>query len=240
MWFNAGVGSSIYISSYLPGIDFLREYISLKKYNNIVETDSKKFIDLANQLTIVQNRQFAGMAIVRYDLGEYHYTFNKNNEPWIGTAVIATSLNKLSQGQLELWNVNYIAGFVCKANVENESSEVFKNISKTFQSDSEWVKRQNQTTLKISGIISDLGEYQSKIYKEIYETKSKTNEEQSKSFSNYLRGVEIVLDKTTGEKYEVKSGRDYYWINKMKNQYVGTDTYANPDQMNLEEVIIIR
>lgn len=62
-----------------------------------------------------------------------------------------------------------------------------------------------------------------------YNSRMHTNDEIQRGFLNYINDENTVRDKSTGERYQVQSGADQYWMNN-NNEYIqSNDAFYNPN-----------
>ncbi len=236
-WYSPGYGVNMYVSRYLPGEQFARQYIS---QGNIPGCRVARATDSRNRSDIIEDAQRLtagyGLAGIRYDAGEVRINCGEGENERNGYVLAVTMLTQTPGMDGGVWGVWSLSGYVAAPEKEFTAEEVYGNMVNTFEINPAWHRQQQQLAVNVSGIVAETGAEISEIISRGYERRSRSQDEIIRRYSNYLRGVEDVRDPEYGNEYRVYSGSNYYWMDN-SGTVLGTDLHINPDINSFREMI---
>src|SRR5207245_1648405 len=79
-----------------------------------------------------------------------------------------------------------------------------------------------------SRIVSDTANYLAKLQSDSYWNRQASQDRSNQNFSDMQRGIQVVVDPGTGQKYEAVSGHNYYYLTSAGGT-IATDTQLPPN-----------
>lgn len=233
-WYSPGYGNNMLVQRYQPGMQFAVQYASGLAKGQVEIISQQDRPELARQLMGLQEMTTYGIN-QRMDAGEVQFKFHSSQGVRQGY-VFANTIKIESDGS-GIWHVEQLFAYTATPDKDKEAREVLGNVVKSFQINPEWTRMQSNITTNVSRIVTETNQYISGVIHDTYENKQASQDRVHQRFDDYIRGVERVVDEN-GTQYEVKSGKNYYWINQFED-VIGTDTYKNPDALRFRELFRI-
>jgi hypothetical protein len=174
------------------------------------------------------------------DVGEVLFHGSWTSKPARGYLYIVTR-RTFMQGSVSMWWAGDIGGLLAFIATEDQlatAHEVVDHMRATFQVDQQWFAAQQQTTMAVSRITTQVNDYVSNLISQSYADKWKTYDSIFDRYSHYQRDVQDLVDPQTQQGYQVQAGSNYYWIDD-RGHIVGTDSGFNPDPLWFREMLRI-
>jgi hypothetical protein len=228
--YSPGYGVQFLVQRYLPGAEFARQYVALKPARecaNLVFTENRTRPDIDNAVNGAYKRfALAGMSL-ELRSGDASFTCQENGRPMAGYYFAGTLRTRSASMPGGNWHVEHLLGFVAAREKAALAQKVMERIVASVSISPEWARRQQQTTMDTSRIVSETGAAISKSSSDSYWSRQRSNDELSRRRSNATLGVEDVVDPASGRQIKVESGSNYYWIDA-GGAIVGTQTHTLP------------
>jgi len=231
-WYSPGYGVRNLVKRYLPGGQFLSEYL-LQNYRPRVE--QFEFVSQADRPDIVAdfNRIYAGLqsAGVQFTrhAGEAAFRFRRDGEPYVGFGLALTQVVYMPSMQGGNWNVDTLLVYTSPESQAEFAQSVFAHMFESIRWNPQWLASQQQLTANVSRIVSQTSQEISKIISDTYWTRQGVMDNINRKFSNYILGVTDVTDPETGATWKVEAGHNFYWAKPGGDVVAGTNTYTRPD-----------
>lgn len=235
-WYPTGSGVNMYVSRYLPGQHFARQYVSQGSIQGCREV---RITDARNRSDVVENANRLaagyGLAGYRFDAGEVRFVCGPEGSTRNGHIIVVT-LYIDTFGGMQMWGIESLSGYVATPDKETEAVEVYGKMMTSYEVNPVWHRQQQQVSAQVSRIVSETNAQIFDIMTESYERRSQSQDEIIRKYSNYLRGVEDVRNPEYGGNHTVWSGSNYYWLDN-SGTILGTDLHINPDMARFREMI---
>jgi hypothetical protein len=231
-WYSPGYGVRNLVKRYLPGGQFLAEYLT-QSYRQGV--DGFAFVSRADRPDIVAdfNRIYAGLQSYGVQFsqhaGEAAFRFSRGGEPYVGYGLALTQIVYMPAMQGGNWNVAMLLLSTCPESRAAFAQGIFQHMFESIQWNPQWLASQQQLTANVSQIVSQTSQEISKIISDSYWTRQGVMDDVSRRFSNSILGVTDVTDPETGETWKVEAGHNFYWAKPGANVVAGTETFTRPD-----------
>ncbi len=230
-WYSPGYGVRNLVKRYLPGGQFLSEYL-LQNIKPRVE--NFEFVSRNDRPDIVAdfNRIYAGLQSygVQFsqNAGEAAFRFSRGGEPCVGFGLALTQIVTMPSMQGGNWNAAMLLLYSSPEAQAEFAQAVFAHMFESIRWNPEWLAGQQRLTADVSRIVSQTSQEISKIISDAYWTRQGVLDNVNRKFSNYILGVTDVTDPETGQTWKVEAGHNFYWA-KGADVVAGTETYTRPD-----------
>lgn len=231
-WYSPGYGVRNLVKRYIPGGQFLAEYL-LQNYKPRVE--QFEFVSQTDRPDIVAefNRIYAQLQTYGVQFsqhaGEAAFRFQRGGEPYVGFGSALTQVVYMPSMQGGNWNVAMLLVYTSPESEAELAQGIFSYMFKSIQWNPQWLASQQQLTANVSRIVSQTGQEISKIISDSYWTRQGVMDNINRKFSNTILGVTDVEDPETGRTWKVEAGHNYYWAKPGGDAVVGTNTFSRPD-----------
>ncbi len=226
-WQNGVLGAKLLIMRYLPSTAFLTQLYLPQRVGPVGNVQARDLPEISRQRMM----QMTGLN-VRVDTGEIRFEVKTENGMRKGYGFVQTQLAPSGVNGGGTWAVNAFAGYLAEASAEPLAQAVMNRLVASYRRDPNWEARQTQSMLTAYGIARQAQQDTFDIINQAFAERSRS---QDRSFANWDRAYNdqvLIQDPTTGERFEVPSGSDYYFRIGSGNQFVGTDTAASPYSPN--------
>ena len=216
------------IMRYLPSTVFLTNFYLPQRVGPVSNVQARNFPEISQQSPAYS------MGAVRVDTGEI--TFDAQTEgPRKGYGFAQTTLYSVN------WIISPFYGYLAEAQVEPIAQMILNRMVTGFKLDPNWEAMQVQAMLKGQKIARRSQQDTMDIITRTFENRSRTQDRTFENWSRAYRGEVLIQDPTTGQKFEVPSGSNYYFRVGSENQFIGTETATPPYSPNhwLQEMHIV-
>lgn len=227
-WYSPGYGVNVMVRRYLPGVDFVREYVMTKVTRGCSDPEVKELrarpeaVEAMN--AVYAQYQMPGFA-TQLTAGDIAFTCRREGEQMEGYYFAATQATQA--GPVVQWRVEFLYGYLAAAEQAPKAQAVLEHLIQTFQLNPQWVAMQQGLAANTSAIVAQTNHEISRIISSSYHRRQAVMDELSRRRSNAILGVEDVVDPATGREFKVESGSNYYWIDH-RGHIVGTETDTRP------------
>jgi len=227
-WYSIGAGVNLLVKRFLPGPQFLQEYVRTLVAPscgqvNITGTRDRGDVLRARNIPPTQSSAYGSTQITA---GDINFTCEMNGQPQKGYFFATTQISANAQGGL--WYMPFLAGYLAAPAKADEAHEIATYVAQSFREDPQWAARQSNTALNVSQIYARTNAQINQTIMQGYESRQHTMDEISRRRENAILGLEDVVDTNTGEKLKIESGSNYYWMDNRGN-IVGTNTDTLPN-----------
>ena len=227
-------GGSAMVSRYLPGPVFARGYIpSVARRTGATSVQIR---DVRERTDL--NSRLSGIAQQVITAGEASFSCTRNGRENAGYVLAGTQINTIAE--MSMWWVTTLVAWVAPPEQTRIVDAVILRIMRTFQVNSAWFNRQQQTTAETSRIVSKTNEEVSRIITDNYWSRQKSQDRTSRDFSDYIRGTVRLKDAESGEELEGTAGKNYYWRVRNTGAIVGSNTPNAPTNIDVTELEQVR
>jgi hypothetical protein len=98
-----------------------------------------------------------------------------------------------------------------------------------FRMDPQWVARQARTAGQVSRISYDAQDEMYEIFGQVYADRQASEERIFRRYTELNRGLTVIEDPETGERFEVPLGSNYWWRLDDAGPLLGTEGALPPD-----------
>lgn len=219
--YSPGYGTQLTVMRYLPGVVFAEQWAQRVSGGAVQIRDKKSRDDLAAQVNALHQ---GGMAQINTTFGEVTFTTAKGQAGWIlaGTQLISIAGSSL-------WHVDTLVGFIAPPDKAPTAVAAMGRMIQTYQLNPQWFAAQQQTIAQTTRIVAQTNDYVSRVITDSYWSRQKTLDRVNQNFSDYIRGVQPVVNPNTGEQYEAVAGHNYYYLPPGSVHPIGTDVQAPPN-----------
>jgi hypothetical protein len=232
-WYSPGYGVNMLVKRYAPGRLFLAEYVKqnlrphLANFEIVSEQDRPDVVDNFNR--IYSQYMSYGVSFTLH-AGELAFSFEQNSDPFVGYGLALTQITQTAgmQGGGN-WTVALLTLYTCPASEDESVRQIAEHMFQSVQMNPQWVASQQQLTANVSQIVTHTNQEISNIINNSYWARQNTMDNINRRFSNYILGVNDVVDPVTGETWNVEAGHNYYWRRDYSNEVVGSDVFERPD-----------
>jgi len=218
-------GSKMPILRYLPSTAFLTQvYIPqrLGQVSNVKAQDRPQTVSHAYGAAVFQ------------DVGWITFDASGGSGPRKGGIYIETQLMPATGGfpGAGTWFVKHLYAYLAEPKAEALAATILTNMVKGFQTDPGWNARQTDAMFKVHGSVRQAQQATFDTINQAYADRSRSQDRMFENWSRAFRDEVLIQDPTTGEKFEVPSGSNYYFRVGSGDTFVGTDTAAAPYSPN--------
>jgi len=229
--YSPGYGVQMMVMRYLPGANFVQWYVKSrlpKDCTGLKFLGARSRDDAVKAINKVYSTYRTFGVNTKLHAGEAAFTCTRGGKEQRGYYFASTSLTT-GFGGGGIWKFEALYGYMAEAGREKEAQAILSHIVKSFQLNPQWVAKQRNLTANVSKIVSSTHEHISKTISDTYWGRQKVQDDLMRKWSNTMLGQTDVVDPTTGEKWKVSSGSNYYWRRDHTNEIAGTRTYDRPD-----------
>jgi hypothetical protein len=224
------------VRRFIPGPAFAQEYAY--KLTRLMQASPPQF-KVVKPLPQYSSSENIGPAVRQMVAGEADFTCTRGGQEFAGTGWAQTSATSMPGTDGGMWFVTILIDFLAPSDKAAATGAIVQHMVQSFQMNSNWVGRQQQTTMQTSRIVRETGEQTSKIISDTYWARQKVQDRTNRNFSDHIRGVVRLRDPESGEELEGVSGNNYYRAPGTNNT-VGTDRtdfqVHNPDFTEMEQI----
>jgi hypothetical protein len=220
--FSPGPGQVMTVRQYRPPAVFAAQYASQQAgCAGFTVARRQARPDLVGQMNALY-QQYGLM--VRLDAGDV--AFDCGGPGGLRGYWLA-ALQIVQTGGPAMWKPEYLIGYLAHPSREAEARAVLADMVGTVQVDPSWYQRQTGQAGQVSQVVTKTGEAIARIVNGGYWERTANEPALSVARSNTNLGIEQVENAQTGQRYDVASGANRYWVNP-QGQVVGTQTDATP------------
>ncbi len=238
-WYTYTDGTRALIQRYQPGTMFARNYAAQRYGRQLAQfqiTRAQERPDISREINRI-SQQFGAWGVQsQLSTGEIFFKCMAGSRPLVGYTFAGTSLTQSPSMGIGVWSVQNLYGYITPPQREAEAQAVLRHIIASTRLNPDWVRSQRNMTAATVQITNQTNRYISDQIIGSYERRQASQDRMARNFSNYLRGVEDVMDPATGRTYQVQSGSNYYWINDLETK-IGNNLGYNPDPMQFRQMI---
>ncbi len=219
-----GFGTKMPIMRYLPSTTFLTQVYLPQRIGQVSN------VKVENQPQTMG--QTAGMTVFR-DAGSV--TFDARTETGLrkGGAFIQTMLmpsTAIPNGGT--WSVEQFFGYLAEPTAEPLVRAILTRMVEGYKMDPNWSARQTEAMFKVNNSVRQAQQSTFATINQAYADRSSSQDRILENWSRAYRGEVLIQDPTTGERFEVPTGSNYYFRVGSDNAFVGTDTATPPNSPN--------
>lgn len=219
-----GFGTKMPIMRYLPSTTFLTQVYLPQRVGQVSN------VKVENQPQTMG--QTAGMTVFR-DAGSV--TFDAQTEAGLrkGGAFIQTMLmpsTAIPNGGT--WSVEQFFGYLAEPTAEPLARAILTRMVEGYKMDPAWRARQLDALYKVHGAVRQAQQQTFDTINQAYADRSSSQDRILENWSRAYRGEVLIQDPSTGERFEVPTGSNYYFRVGADNTFIGTDTATPPNLPN--------
>src|SRR5262249_19095539 len=196
--------------------------------------DRRSRDDLANRANALANT--AGPARISTTAGDVSFLTRQNQA---GYVLASTQLTSVAGVDSAMWFVTTLGGYTAPPERVRTASAAMALMLDTFQVNPQWYGAQQQATAQTSRIVTETNAYVSRLQSESYWASQASQDRVYQNYSDATRGIQVVVDPNTGQKYEAVAGHNYYYMPPNSNTTIATDVQAPPN-IDLVELLPTR
>lgn len=225
-WEGGVFGTKMLVMRYLPSTFFLTDFYLPQRVGQVSNVQARNLPQKVSQ---------AWGQKVLIDIGEI--TFDAQTEMGFrkGYAFVKTTMMPASAAGVPgggYWNVETFHGYLAEPKAEPLAQAILKRMAEEYQIDPNWDAQQKQAMFKAHNIARKSQQDTFDIINRTYSNRSRSQDLMNENWSRAYRGEVLIQDPTTGQKYEVPAGSNYYFRIGSENQFIGTDTSTAPYSPN--------
>ena len=148
-----------------------------------------------------------------------------------GGAFVETSLMPTAVGG-GTWSVDHFYGYLAEPKAESLVVAILTRMVAGYKIDPGWNARQTDAMYKVHGAVRQVQQQTFDTINQAYADRQKSQDAMFENWSRAYRGEVLIQDPTTGERFEVPTGSNYYFRVGSDNAFVGTDTATAPYSPN--------
>ncbi|MFB0565807.1 MAG: hypothetical protein ACETWK_09035 [Candidatus Aminicenantaceae bacterium] len=231
-WYSPGYGVQMLVKRYTPGHYFLNEYLQSNyrpKLVNFEIVSQKELPDVVATFNRIYSQFLSYGISFTLHAGEAAFRYDVNTEPFVGYSFALTQVVQSTAMQGGQWSVPLLVIYTSPASEAKTVHQISDHMFRSFRMNPQWVASQQQLTANVSQIVNQTNQEISRIINDSYWTRQRTLDNIHRRFSNYILGMTDVTDPTSGEKWKVEAGHNYYWRKDYTNLIAGTEVYERPD-----------
>jgi hypothetical protein len=231
-WYSPGYGVRNLVKRYVPGGQFLVEYL---QQNYVPRVEQLEFVSQTDRPDIVEdyNRIYASFQSygvqVSQHAGEAAFRFRRSGEPYVGYGFALTQIAYMASMQGGNWTVDKLIICTSPESLVDFTQAISGHIFKSLQWNPQWLASQEQLTRNVSQIVTQTNQEITKIISDVHWNRQGVLDNVNRRFSNSTLGVTDVVDPETGQTWKVEAGHNYYWAKPGGGAIVGTNTFTRPD-----------
>jgi len=228
-----------YLPGYLLGPGYLKSRFAAQMPD--LSVDAARPLPQLQQMMRAAEAPYAVPGVQQdIDVGEVLFHGSWASKPARGYLYVVTRRTSV-QGGLSMWWAGDMGGllvFIASEDQLATAHRVVERMRASLQVDPQWFAAQQQTTMAVSRITTQVNDYVSNLISQSYADKWKTYDSIFDRYSHYQRDVQDLIDPQTQQGYQVQAGSNYYWIDD-KGHIVGTDSDFNPDPLWFRDMLRI-
>jgi hypothetical protein len=219
-------GTQQLILRYLPSTMFLTHFCLPQRVGQISNIQTRDSPEISQQAA--SQLQMSGMA-VRVDTGEI--TFDAQTEMGFckgyGFAQTYLTPSQAIAGG-GYWHVSAFSVYLSESRMEHLAQAILNRMVAGYQRDPCWQAQQRQAMVGAHRIERQSQQDTFDIINRTFESRSRTQDRIHENWGRTYRGEVLIQDPTTGQKFEMPAGSNYYFRLDSENQFVGTETATPP------------
>jgi len=221
--YSPGYGTQMIVMRYIPGVAFAEQWA--RQHMGATQIRERKSRDdLAAQANAANRNVGAGVVQNQTTIGEVSFSTANGSAGYVIAGTQVTGSADLGG----MWFVTTLLGYVAPPQRVPTATAVTGHMLTTFQVNPQWAQGQQQTTMQTSRIVSDTANYVARLQSDSYWNRQATQDRSNQNYSDMQRGIQIVVDPNTGQKYEAVSGHNYYYLTP-GGTTVASDTELPPN-----------
>jgi hypothetical protein len=182
-------------------------------------TGSRARPDIAQRIN-AYSRPFG----IIHDAGEAAFACNRGGLPM--TAYVVASMTYL--GQTGIWYADGIGAFLAPAPVAGVAAGVLAHMIATLSFNPAWLAHVSNNAAAVARAAAQDNAAISDAIMQGWQTRGAALDRVMAEDSRARLGIDVYADPSTGTRYTVANGHQYYWVNP-RGTVVGTDTDTAPD-----------
>ena len=208
------------VMRYLPSTVFLTTFYLPQRVGPVSNVQTRDLPEISQQ-TLANSP-----GAIRVDTGEITFDAQTEMGPRKGYGFVQTTLYNVN------WFISAFYGYLAEAQVEHVAQMILNRMVGGFKLDPNWEAMQVQAMLRGQKIARKSQQDTMDIITRTFENRSRSQDSMYKNWSRAYRGEVLIQDPTTGQRFEVPSGSNYYFRIGSENQFIGTDTSTAPYSPN--------
>lgn len=233
-WYGTPGIDQALIMRYLPSTTFLTQFYLPQRVGPVTNVRTRDLPQVSPKAQVEAGASM-GMLGVRVDAGEITFDCQGEKGPRKGYGFIQTEL--LGGGPLMpnigTWRVSMFHGYLAQPEMEPLAQNILTEMVAGCQVDPNWGMAQVRTAGQISNILSQSNNEITGIISQTHDNVSRSQDRIREKWSRVNRGQVAIEDPTTGQRFEVPSGGNYYWRAGAGQEFIGTETADRPYHPNL-------
>ena len=223
------------IMRYLPSTAFLLHFYFPQRLGPVSNVQTRDLPEISQKVQAQMSAVTMGVMSVRVDTGEVTFDFQSEKGIRKGYGFIQTELTGggAAGPDFGTWRVRIFNGYLAEPRLEPVAQTILTQMLAGLQFDPNWGMAQVRTAGKVSKIWSQNHNEIMGMINKTYEERSASQDRIWGKWSQVNRGQVSIEDPTTGQKFEVPSGSNYYWRIGAGQEFIGTETADKPYHPNL-------
>jgi hypothetical protein len=224
-WQTGLGGTQMLTLRYLPSTAFLTDFYLPQRVGQVTNVRTRDLPEISRQVMA----QMAGLR-VRIDTGEVTFDTQGEMGSRKGYGFIQTQLTPSGAAAAGggLWSVPAFYGYLSEPGEEHLAQTLLNRMVAGYQKNPNWEEQQRQALVGTYQIARRSQQDTFDIINRTFENRSRAQDHTFQNWSRAYRGEVLIQDPTTGEKFEVPSGSNYYFRVGSGNQFIGTETVTSP------------
>ncbi len=217
-------GTTKPILRYLPSTTYLSQVYVPRRVGQVTN------VQVENQPQSVFQNAY-GMTTYM-DTGGLSFDVQTENGPRRGGVFVMTDLTPYTGIEGGGWRIDLLLGYLAVPEAEKTALATVGKMAEGFRWDPQWEARQEQSLIQVHGAVMQAQRQTSAIINQTYANRAASQDRMFENWSRSFRGEVLIQDPTTGERFEVPAGCNYYFRVGSDNTFIGTDTAVPPDMPN--------
>lgn len=205
--YSPGYGTQMIVMRYIPGVAFAEQWAQ-QHMGAAQIRERKSRDDLAAQTNAANRNVGAGVVQNQTTVGEVSFSTANGAAGYLMAATQYTGSAELGG----MWFVTTLLGYVAPPNRVPAANAVTAHMLTSFRMNPQWFQGQQQTIAATTQIVSETANYISKLQSDSYWGRQASQDRGYQNYSDMQRGIQVVVDPGTGQKYEAVSGHNYYYL----------------------------
>ena len=224
-WYSTDGINRQFVMRYLPGTEFLTAMYLPQRVGEVHNLQARSFPELSQHEQL--RAQQAGI-VSRVDTGELTFDARTGEGARKGYAFVQTNMVPNPGMPGGYWNVLRFHGCLSAPESEPLARALLYKMVSEYRVDPNWTAQQLRLIGQTSQIMSQTSNEISDMIAESFKKRSEAQDRMFGKTTRALRGEVLLQDPTTGKRYEVGAGSNYYWKVEGDERFVGTESPDSP------------
>jgi len=220
-WYSPDGLNRQLVMRYRPAIRFLTDYYLPQRIGRIDRVETRDYPQLSQPIQAL----WAQTGIqARVDTGDVHFETQTSEGLRRGYGFAQTVLHQLPQMPNEgLWFVSRLAGYLATPDTGPTAAAILSQMVSRFQINPTWQAQQNRLTAQVSKTWSDTHHEIMNMIDQTFKERWRAQDRMDERWSRSMRDQVLVEDPSTGERFEVAAGSNYYWRIEGREDFLGAE-----------------